>query len=290
MGPYLMEPKPDSMLVKWEIQGEKASEILVKDGSGDERRFAGRIETPDKLTVKLPGRMYLAELQPLEPCTTYPYRLDPFETGFPHSFKTPPLVGKLCAGGMRFAVFGDSRFHDDRHAKVIAELEKHEPQLLLNVGDIVNAAIQILEWQRFFRIEASVVSKAPMAIAAGNHEAYLGEDFGGSMMNRYFGVPHRTGTGHYSFDYGPVHFIILDLYWGASMSRAGAKWLEEDLKRVPEDQYIFIISHEPFFSFSRHRVTRALKALRPMMTRYKVDAVCAGHSHVYERVKADGAH
>jgi len=288
--PYLLWPGEGRMAVRFEVQGERDTRLVLRGPTGQERTVVPEAEPKHHLAAKLAGQVYRADLTELLACREYSYRVEPFEEGFPHKFMALPSAGTRCPGGFRFAVFGDTRYGDDHHGVVMSQLRPYRPAFLLNVGDIVNEARRVYEWRRFFRIEKDVAGDAPMEVAPGNHEGYLDPKFGAAMMDRYFGLPERPGTGHHSFDVGPLHVVVLDLYWGTSMSERGLKWLERDLSAIPDDRFRIVVMHEPGFSFSRHRVYSTIRNLRKVFARHRVDAVCAGHSHIYEHFLADKVH
>jgi predicted phosphodiesterase len=288
--PYLLWPGVGRMAIRFEVQGERVTKIVLRGPAGRERVVTPTLEEPHRLARHLEGRVYRADLADLLPCREYSYRLEPFEQGFPHRFTALPPGGEACPGGFRIVVFGDTRYGDEQHAAIMKQMQPYRPLFLLNVGDIINEARRLDEWRRFFDIERDVAGGAPMEVAPGNHEGYLDPPFGAAMMERYFGLPGRPGTGHRSFDVGPVHVVVLDLYWGTSMSERGRKWLEKDLSAVPDDRFRIVVMHEPGFSFSRHRVYSTIRNLRALFSRHRVDAVCGGHSHIYEHFLADKVH
>lgn len=289
-GPYLMGPEPNRMVIQWEVQGPKDAAVIMLLPDGSKQRHAGLLLPAEELTQKLTGRVYRVSLTDLKPCTRYRYRLEPFEAKMAHAFRTPPEVGKYCSAHISIAVVGDTRSHPTRHAKVVREMLPHQPDLVINTGDIVSFARRLDEWQSFFEVARPLLADAPLALAAGNHEGYQDEPFGAAMMERYFGLPGRSGTGHYSFDYGPVHVVILDAYWGRPLSDKGKRWLRKDLAAVPKDRYKFVAIHTPLYSFGRHKVYSTAIALRDDMKEFGVHAVFSGHSHCYEHFLADGTH
>jgi acid phosphatase type 7 len=289
-GPYLMGPEPGQMVVQWEIQGPKDSAIILLLADGTEGRHAGQLMPADQLTRKLLGRVYRVVLADLEPCTRYRYRLVPFELETTHAFRTPPRPGEYCSAPVSIAVIGDTRSHPTRHAKVVNEMLPHQPDLVINTGDVISYARRIDQWHEFFGVARPLLADAPLALAPGNHEGYEDEPFGAAMMERYFGLPGRSGVGHYSFDYGAVHVVILDPYWGRPLSDKGKRWLRADLAAVPKDRFKLVAIHTPLYSFGRHKVYSTAIGLREVMKEYGVHAVFSGHSHTYEHFLADGTH
>src|SRR5205807_1213049 len=108
-----------------------------------------------------------------------------------------------------------------------------------------------------------------------------------------------TATPYYSFDWGGVHFIILnsDL---ANVSTSGdrrtdfwteqLKWLEADLKKSQQADFRFLAFHHPPFTAVAQRQQEGthLQDLVPIFEKYKVDVVFAGHDHNYQRHIVNG--
>jgi predicted phosphodiesterase len=289
-GPWILGTTPDRLVLRWEVMGETEGKIVLRGQDGTERTLEGTLLSADLLTIHLPGRVYEAEPGALTPCADQEYRLEPFEKkGFPHRFRTPPRPGELCPEPLRIVAYGDSRTNHKIHASLMPTFGKANPQLLVNIGDIVHTARRVFEWQKFFEIEKRLLADAPIAIVPGNHEAYKDSAFGAAMFDRYFLHP-SGGSGHHVADFGPVRFFLLDQYWGPALDAEGLRWLEDQLDATPGDRYRIVVMHEPVYSFAYHRPSEALRALRPVFKRHGVTAVLAGHAHLYEHFLADGIH
>jgi hypothetical protein len=131
--------------------------------------------------------------------------------------------------------------------------------------------------------------------AIGNHEA-VASSTGASYLAAFNfptagelgGVPSNSEL-YYSFDYGNIHFIILDSQV-SSRTTTGAQylWLQQDLQATRQD-WIVAIWHHPPYSKSGHDSDNetALVNMRtnflPLLEQYGVDIVYCGHSHDYER-------
>lgn len=90
----------------------------------------------------------------------------------------------------------------------------------------------------------------------------------------------------YSFDYGPVHFLMLDTnsYNTASFMRL-APWVEKDLK-ASKQPWKIICMHAPAFHTSpQHYTEQKMRLLEPVFRAGGVDMVFAGHVHNYQRSK-----
>ncbi len=94
---------------------------------------------------------------------------------------------------------------------------------------------------------------------------------------------------YYSFDYGNIHFIILDSQL-SSRATTGPQylWLLQDLQATRQD-WIVAYWHHPPYSFSGHNSDNEQQLIDmrtnfcPLLEQYGVDMLFAGHSHDYER-------
>jgi 3',5'-cyclic AMP phosphodiesterase CpdA len=106
------------------------------------------------------------------------------------------------------------------------------------------------------------------------------------------GVP--SGTEHYySFDYGDIHFIMLDSQ-DSDRTHEGdmMRWLKEDLRKNTGLWTIVAFHHPPYTkgshdSDSRYDSRGRMQDMRenflPVLEAAGVDIVLSGHSHMYER-------
>lgn len=90
---------------------------------------------------------------------------------------------------------------------------------------------------------------------------------------------------YWSFDYGPVHFTIVDEYSTYAVGSAQYNWLVNDLATTTKPWKI-LIYHEPAYSAGSDADNVAVRALEPLVTQYGVDAIFCGHSHNYARTGA----
>jgi len=99
------------------------------------------------------------------------------------------------------------------------------------------------------------------------------------------------GPDYYSFDYGQVHFLALNNvgFKGKGKGYEGhidadqMKWIENDLKDVPTDKLVMIITHIPLLTFANNRTfpksinTTNFDELLAILKRFKYVYTIAGH-------------
>ena len=196
------------------------------------------------------------------------------KTDGPITVKVPALAGEP----FRFVAAGDSRSDPKVWGAVTAAIEKAAPDLLVHSGDLVgDGRIDDLWDSEFYSPAAALLSGVPFYPVLGNHEHNAPAYF------ELFYTPGQDGKGrNWAQAVGGVLFIGIDgaANWGAEPSRA---WLEGVLKGSKE-KFIFLATHYPAWSSSQHGSDRgAQKLIMPLLAKYSVTAMLAGHDHVYER-------
>jgi len=90
---------------------------------------------------------------------------------------------------------------------------------------------------------------------------------------------------NFSFDYGNVHWTVLDsnvyVDWSSPEFR---KWLRDDLKAASKAKWRIVgLHHPPFNSSKIHFKEQRVRVLTDIFEEEKVDLVLAGHVHNYQR-------
>lgn len=124
----------------------------------------------------------------------------------------------------------------------------------LVAGDVVNDNLALYERHNKLMSQIGI----PMWNVPGNHD--LNPE---SPNNKYATQTFRSvfGPDYYSFDYGQVHFLALNNvgFKGKGKGYEGhidaqqMQWIENDLKDVPSDKLIMIITHIPLLTYANNR-------------------------------------
>ena len=185
----------------------------------------------------------------------------------------------------KFLVYGDTRTNEEWHNLVCTAMAKENALFVLHTGDLVTSGDYINDWDSFFRASNILYYKTPLFPALGNHErnhvyyyqAFMTPKGGGDFNKRW-----------YSFDVGPVHFIILDsdIPEGSGLDNLLIKWLENDLKNTKK-AFKIVVFHHPFFTNSPREVEYR-ETWDTIFKKYKVSVVFNGHIHHYERFYKEG--
>lgn len=245
---------------------------------------------------------YQVQLKGLQPNSVYEYRIVTEKNkGSWHSLKTNN------AKGFTALIFPDSQSSDYSGWQQLARAaqQRHkESELYINMGDLVDNGQDGSQWRAWLGSVEPFSADLAFAPVIGNHEAYS-LDWKMTPPKAYtnlFAVPENGLPEYkrqfYSFDYGPVHFTVLDTNfheaqgWHPRLLTDELRWLEQDLAKS-KARWKIVLQHRDIFmyGFSKEsgRPERATffldfsRQLMPLYEKYGVDAVLSAHLHTYRR-------
>jgi len=186
---------------------------------------------------------------------------------------------------VRFAVIGDRTggHVPGIYEQIVQEVERLRPDFAITVGDEIegytsDSATLAQEWTEYESITAGLTM--PLYLIPSNHN--ITTDAQLPAYEHFVGKPLR------SFDYGNLHFSIIDASrWESSteLPKEQIAWLVNDLK-TSKAKYKFVFYHKPFW----HNTLAYGKpdTLHSIFRRYGVNAVFNGHEHIYYSANYDG--
>ena len=238
--------------------------------------------------------LFTSTLADLSPNTQYSYRVgdgDPWSDVRSFSTADPETQE------FKFLVFGDSQdpyIREKRHAtwrNTLHSAYEANPaaKFMINVGDLVDFGQRGDHWNAWFKASEGVIDRIPIMPATGNHECYGSWD---TRKPEYwmaqFALPQNGPEDLkgqvYSFDYGPVHFVVLDSQqveqkeYGDILEVQKA-WLEADLA-ASTAAWKLIFFHKPPYELKAKRPNQDVKeAFCPIIEKYHADIVFNAHDH-----------
>jgi hypothetical protein len=238
--------------------------------------------------------IHTATLTGLKPGTHYLYRVgNPGSWSEVYRFTTAPNK----ASSYKFLVFGDSQsvnYGTWRTTLHQAYQANPAAAFFINMGDLVDAGQDYGEWYGWFNASQGVLENIPCMPLVGNHEAYApgGRFARPTLFTDQFKLPMNGPEGLkgqvYSFDYGDVHFIMLDTQMGEEerfipdMLEKQKIWLEEDLAATKK-KWKLIFVHRALYNNKTTGNSSIRAAFAPIIDRYHADVVFTAHDHVYAR-------
>ena len=210
--------------------------------------------------------------------------------------ETVSIAGELTTapttGPFVFLVYGDTRDRDADHASVVHAMVAEHPDLVLQTGDLVSRASDELQWRRYFSTAAPLLRSTPLYPALGNHE--LRGEPGAGHFARLFSLPRdrsrRMRPVYYAFRYSNALFLALD--GNSPYDLPQAAWLEQELKAAQANasiRHTFVFVHQPPYAVGAYCGSQRLQQrIVPILQRYPVRAVFAGHEHAYQHLERRG--
>jgi 3',5'-cyclic AMP phosphodiesterase CpdA len=267
-GPYVVNVTQRAATIAWI---EKEGEVRAGESAADLTRAIPVLKSKK---VSLTG---------LKAGSTVHYSAWGTEEGS-GSFKTAAPAG----GAFKFVVFGDTRTRHDMHKRVASAIAQHRPDFVVHTGDLVADGVDTLQWPVFFGIERELLRHAPIFPVLGNHE----------RNNRQFYEFFDIKSPYYSFDWGDVHFSMLNTDMGniaaTQLQRERfwaeqSQWLEQDIARSKAKFKIVVMHHPPFTAYQvASHMSKEAPMLVPMFEKYNVAAVFSGHDHNYQHHLKNG--
>jgi len=295
-GPYLQQQTDHSMIVRWRT--DVATDSVVRYGTSSATL---------NLTSSEPGSTteHTVLLSGLSADTEYFYSVGnaagTIAGDSSYHFGTSPVPG--TPANTRIWVIGDSGTANS-NARAVRDAFKSwsasEPaDFMFMLGDNAYNNGTDPEYQAaVFDTYPELLRQLPVWSTLGNHDGYSADS--GTQTGPYydiFDLPTLAEAGgqasfteaYYSFDYGNIHFVVLDSY-DSDRSTSGnmLQWLEGDLAMNDKPWLVAVWHHPPYTKGSHDSDTEGrLIDMRqnalPILDAWGVDLVLTGHSHTYER-------
>jgi len=191
----------------------------------------------------------------------------------------PPVAADPSA--FKFAVIGDYGSGSKPLADVTGNIARDNPNLVLTVGDNVYYNGTEAEYQTKWdpnNAFGAIRTNFPVLPSLGNHDARVSTD---PYFKRF---PELDRARYYSFDDHGVHFVALNTNEAIDPTSSQYQWLEKDLAASKDDWKVLYFHHPMISGYPKN--TGPLKAaLGPLIAKYGVDLIFAGHEHNYQRSK-----
>ncbi len=209
-------------------------------------------------------------------------------SGFSRAAQSPPSSPPAASGVMtpreddsvRFAIIGDTGTGTKSQYEIAAQLTKARQifpfDFVIMLGDNIYGSERPQDFVAKFEkpYQALLEAKVPFYASLGNHD---------DPTQRFYKLFNMNGERYYTYSKGHARFFVLDSNY---MDQVQLKWLEDQLSRSTDRWKIAYFHHPLYSSGERHGSEVDLRAqVEPLLVKYGVDVVFAGHEHFYERVK-----
>ena len=309
---YELTSSVDAMNIRQVITKDSAtsrtfmwqSELAEKDavveyrrqGADDILKSAATNErfTDDNVTTYI----HTATVTDLIPGTAYKYRIGygkkrsewmPFHTAQGNNFKA--------------LIFPDSQSSDySAWASTLdpAWQANSDAQFFINMGDLVDNGQDHYQWNAWFDVVENMSRQIPIAPVMGNHETY-DRDWQVRRpiaYTHFFSLPAVTPdkyqNQYYSFDYGDVHFAVLNTQMSEltqfqpDMLQDEINWFKEDMSQTTKKWKVVLMHKDPLqYAFQSSPQPREEgfseegTVWMPLFDKYNIDVVLSAHLHTY---------
>ena len=245
------------------------------------------------------SNQYGATISGLQADTDYEYRIISTDAKSEwHKLHTAPDR----SDSYKLLIFPDSQSSDySDWTRLSQEAWKRNPdaRFFVNMGDLVDNGEDHTQWQAWFDAVGTMIDCIPVVPLMGNHETYdqkwkvrLPEAY-----LHYFDVPENRSAQfsryYYSFDYGDVHFMVLNSQWDETndfkqgLLDEQREWLQEDARKSTAKWKVVLI-HKDVLQYRIHNrperqegISDVGEAFMPLFDQLGIDIVFTAHLHTY---------
>lgn len=234
------------------------------------------------------------EIKGLKPNKRYNYIIGEGKNAVMGSFETAPKTGKAP---VKFVYVADPQVKTAENGEAWAatahEISKiKDLDFLYIAGDHTDKTAVDSQWTNFFNNNGlypnavqDLLRNTSLVSVYGNH------DTKDDSLQNVINLPDEYSKGVYSFDYGTVRFISLNLETAKSDLNEREHQYEVTKKLVEEakkrDMWTIVAFHKSIYTGASHiddgDVIEARKFWAPRLADMGVNAVLQGHDHVYSR-------
>ena len=238
-------------------------------------------------------------LQNLQPGTEYEYRLG-------HENRRSQWYRLNTANShnhYKALIFPDSqsaKYKVWEDVAMPAWQRNRDARFFITMGDLVDNGEHAYQWNEWFTRVGPMISRIPAAPVLGNHETYT-MDWKVRVPQAYLhyfqlpeGAPEAYKNQFYSFDYGDVHYVVLntqmremkDFY--PNLLQDQLAWFKADMEKSKK-KWNVVLMHKDVLRYGfltrktprEEGVSEEGRVFMPLFDKYKVDVVLTAHLHTY---------
>ncbi|WP_094605803.1 hypothetical protein SPSIL_005420 [Sporomusa silvacetica DSM 10669] len=288
-----------SRTIMWQSELTEKDAVVEYREKGKENiksRIATEAEFADDKTMTY---IYTTVLDDLTTGAQYQYRV-----GYGDKRSVWHDLNTNDGGAFKALIFPDSQSNDYSDWKNLAQFARKEnpdAAFFVNMGDLVDNGEDHTQWRAWFGALNGIIDTIPVVPILGNHETYT-LDWKVRMPEAYlhlFSLPENGDAERrnqfYSFDYGSVHFIVLNTQFDEmeefqpGLLAAEKEWFVNDIMQTRK-KWKIVLMHKDVLTYEiRNRSDRQAgisdigKEWMPLFDKYGIDVVLTAHLHTYRR-------
>ncbi|MDY3974872.1 MAG: metallophosphoesterase family protein [Veillonella caviae] len=307
------EDMSTSRIIMWDTEKVQDNPVvLYKEKGAADTTIVTVPATREEFTEdKVTRHIYRAKLENLKPNMDYEYSV-----GSNTSVANWHDLSTKISTDFTALVFPDSQSSDYSGWKSLlktAYAQNPKVAFFVNMGDLVDNGESSYQLEEWFDAVEPMLETVPFAGVTGNHEYYsLDWKFKSpTAFDQFFRFDSQallTGANKsdnpkdmsrrafYSYDYGDVHFVVLntqfqemDESYREEVAQEQLAWLKQDLANTSKQWKVVFMHRDPF----RYPHTKNPNIepgfsdmgdmFMPIFDEYKVDLVLSAHYHMYRR-------
>ena len=287
-----------SRTIMWQSLSEEKDAFVEYKAASQSTTMTHKERINDKFTDNgKTSYVHTVTLQNLQPGTEYEYRLG-------HGDSRSQWYKFTTAKGNKFKalIFPDSQSADYKtweNVAMPAWKKNQDAKFFMMMGDLVDNGEHDYQWNEWFSRIQPMITRIPVAPTLGNHETYT-MDWKVRMPLAYLhyfqlpgGMPQKYQNQFYSFDYGDVHFVVLNnLMWEMNqfqpnMLSEQRAWFRRDMEQTKKKWKVVLMHRDIIlYEYTKpgshpERFDDEGVAFMPLFDRYGVDVVLTAHLHTY---------
>ena len=243
--------------------------------------------------------VHTVTLQNLRPGTEYEYRLG-HENRRSQWYR---LDTAKAHNNYKALVFPDSqsaKYKVWEDVAMPAWQRNRDAKFFITMGDLVDNGEHPYQWNEWFTRIGPMITRIPAAPVMGNHETYT-MDWKVRMPQAYLhyfqlpeGAPALYKNQFYSFDYGDVHYVVLNTQmremekFQPNLLQDQLAWFRADMEKTKKKWKVVLMHKDVLrYGFLTRKTPREEgfseegKTFMPLFDKYNVDAVLTAHLHTY---------
>lgn len=307
-GPWLQKMDISGVTVIWTTNKPAIPGIVLTLPDGSSRFIRNSTDG----IIDGGGTLHKVRVNDLLPGTTYKYNLHSVQVLKYQAYKVyygDTLLGKnmsfitFPAGApeVEFTVFNDVHGLSGKMASYLKHNDVKAQDFYFLNGDMVDWLQDTDDLYGYF-LDSAVyyfASSKPFFYVRGNHET---RGFAARELKKWFDFPDNSF--YYGFDYGPVHFTVLDCgedkadnnryYYGLADYDAyrfrQLEWLKQEVKSevFRKAKFRIVIVHMPILKAENqnHAMTMLSKEYGPVLQGSNIDLMISAHTHRNEFLPA----
>lgn len=304
------EPENKDAFVEYRVVGKAEPDSAAKDSKEVQKNhneaaaksgiFTQKEHLNDRFTDN--GKttyVHTVTLQNLQPGTEYEYRLGYAD----RRSQWYRLNTANTNNNYKALIFPDSqsaKYKAWEDVAMPAWQRNRDARFFISMGDLVDNGEHAYQWNEWFTRIGAMIARIPAAPVMGNHETYT-MDWKVRMPQAYLhyfqlpgGVPEPYKNQFYSFDYGDVHYVVLNTQmremheFQPDLLQDQLAWFKADMEKTRKKWKVVLMHKDVLrYGFLTRKTPREEgfseegKTFMPLFDKYNVDVVLTAHLHTY---------